>query len=151
MFSNSVCKKYSLLYAKNDRNIMNKAVLSLLVGIIFSCICISCEEEQDFGFPSKIEISGNGETIDIKGTNDLPPSIKQIELLNYNGDGNNSGFEEKDCIEVTTDWLTVMYFSAEYKLVVTASPNETNKTRKLYLYLYDGKSRQEITIVQEKH
>ena len=129
-----------------------KKHILLLFSIIFSCLCISCEEEEDFGFPSKIEMSGNGETIDIKGTNDLPPSIKQIELLNYNGDGNNSGFitEDKDCIETTTDWLTVKYFSTEYKLVVTAAPNETNKTRKLYLYLYDGKSRQEITVVQSK-
>ena len=120
--------------------------------MIFAIVCSSCEEEQDFGFPTKIEISGNGETIDIKGTNDLPPSIKQIELLNYNGDGNNSGLitEDKDCIETTTVWLTVKYFLAEYKLVVTAAPNETNKSRKLYLYLYDGKSRQEITVVQSK-
>lgn len=121
--------------------------------LIIPLLFLSCEEEEDFGFPSRIEMSGNGETIDIKGTNDLLPSIKQIELLNYNGDGNNSGLitEEKDCIEATTDWLTVKYFSAEYKLVVTATPNETNKKRKLYLYLYDGKSRQEITVIQPKH
>ena len=82
----------------------------------------------------------------------MPPFIQQIELLNYNGDGNNSGafVEGKDCLEATTDWLTVKYYSAEYKLVVIAEPNKTNKERKLYLYLYDGKSRQEITIVQSK-
>lgn len=131
---------------------MMKKYIVLFVCMIFAIVCSSCEEEQDFGFPTKIEISGNGETIDIKGTNDLPPSIKQIELLNYNGDGNNSGLitEDKDCIETTTVWLTVKYFLAEYKLVVTAAPNETNKSRKLYLYLYDGKSRQEITVVQSK-
>lgn len=119
---------------------------------ILPLLFISCEEEEDFGFPSKIEISGNGETLNIKGSNDLPPFIAQIELLNSNGDGNNSGLitEEKDYIETTTDWLTVKYFLAEYKLVVTAAPNETNKTRKLYLYLYDGKSRQEIKIIQNK-
>ena len=120
--------------------------------LIFPLLFISCEEEEDFGFPSKIEISANGEPIDIKGANDLPPFIQQIELLNYNGDGNNSGafIEGKDCMETTTDWLTVKYYSAEYKLVVIAEPNKTNKERKLYLYLYDGKSRQEITVVQSK-
>ncbi len=129
-----------------------KKYIVLFVCAIFAIVCSSCEEEQDFGFPTKIEISGNGETIGIMGTNDLPPSIKQIELLNYNGDGNNSGLitEDKDWIETTTDWLTVKYFLTEYKLVVTAAPNETNKARKLYLYLYDGKSRQEITVVQSK-
>ncbi|MCX4294697.1 MAG: BACON domain-containing carbohydrate-binding protein [Prevotella sp.] len=120
--------------------------------LIFPLLFLSCEEEEDFGFPSKIEISANGESVDIKGANDLPPFIQQIELLNYNGDGNNSGafIDGKDCMEATTDWLTVKYYSAEYKLVVIAEPNKTNKKRKLYLYLYDGKSRQEITVVQSK-
>ncbi len=120
--------------------------------LIFSLLFFSCEEEEDFGFPSKIEISADGESVDIKGTNEMPPFIQQIELLNYNGDGNNSGafIEGKDCLEATTDWLTVKYYSAEYKLVVIAEPNKTNKERKLYLYLYDGKSRQEITLVQSK-
>lgn len=129
-----------------------KKYILLLFSILFSCLCISCEGEEDFGFPSKIELSGNGESIDIKGTNDMPPFISQIELLNYNGDGDNSGLltEGKDCIETTTDWLTVRYFSSAYKLVLIAEPNETSKKRNLYLYLYDGKSRQEITVVQSK-
>lgn len=120
--------------------------------LIFPLLFISCEEEEDFGFPSKIEISANGESVDITGANDLPPFIQQIELLNYNGDGNSSDafIDGKDCMEATTDWLTVKYYSAEYKLVVIAEPNKTNKKRKLYLYLYDGKSRQEITVVQSK-
>lgn len=124
----------------------------MLFSIIFSCLCISCKGEEDFGFPSKIELSGNGESIDIKGTNDIPPFISQIELLNYNGYGNNSGLftEGKDCIETTTDWLTVRYISSDYKLVLIAEPNETNKKRNLYLYLYDGKSRQEIKVIQSK-
>lgn len=119
--------------------------------LIFPLLFFSCEEE-DFGFPSKIEISADGESVDIKGTNEIPPFIQQIELLNYNGDGNNSGafIEGKDCMEATTDWLTVKYYSAEYKLVVIADPNKANKERKLYLYLYDGKSRQEIVITQSK-
>lgn len=120
--------------------------------LIFPFLFFSCEEVEDFGFHSKIEISANGESVDIKGTNEMPPFIQQIELLNYNGDGNNSGafIEGKDCLEATTDWLTVKYYSAEYKLVVIAEPNKTNKERKLYLYLYDGKSRQEIILVQSK-
>lgn len=131
---------------------MRKLSLRLLVGLVLAVLCVSCEEEEDFGFPSKIELSGNGETIDIMGTNDIPPFIAQIELLNYNGDGNNSGLltEDTDCIETTTDWLTVKYFSSDYKLVLIAEPNETNKNRNLYLYLYDGKSRQEIKVIQSK-
>lgn len=120
--------------------------------LIFPLLFLSCEEEEDFGFPFKIEISADGESVDIKGTNEMPPFIQQIELLNYNGNGNNSGafIEGKDCLETTTDWLTVKYYSAEYKLVVIAEPNNTNKERKLYLYLYDGKSRQEVVITQSK-
>lgn len=63
-----------------------KCKIKLLRYILFILpfLFFSCEEETDFGFPSKIELSGNGESIDIKGTNDLSPSIVQIELLNYN-------------------------------------------------------------------
>lgn len=122
----------------------------LLLSVIIACIFTSCEPEEDFGFPSKIEIAGNGRTIEIKGSNDLPSGIIQIEVLDYNGNGNNSGLlsEEKDYIEATTDWLTVKYSFAEDKLVLIAAPNETNKNRKLYLYLLSGRSRQEITVIQ---
>ena len=122
----------------------------LLLSVIIACIFTSCEPEEDFGFPSKIEISGKGEIIEIKGGNDLPAGIIQIELLDYNGNGNNSGLvsEENDYIEATTDWLTVKYSFAEDKLVLIAAPNETNKNRKLYLYLLSGRSRQEITVIQ---
>lgn len=124
----------------------------LLLSVILACTFISCEPEEDFGFPSKIELSDKGETIEIKGSNDVSPGIIQIQLLDYNGDGNNSGFltEEKDYIETTTDWLTVKYFFAENKLALIAEPNETNKNRKLYIYLLSGKSRQEITVIQSK-
>ena len=124
----------------------------LILSFILACLCTSCEPEEDFGFPSKMNISGEGESIDIKGSNDLPPVIRQIELLDYNGDGNNSGLltDDKDYIETTTDWLTVRYFFEEYKLVLIATPNETNKKRNLYLYLLSGKSRQEITVTQSK-
>ena len=63
--------------------IMFKKHLLLLTSVILACFCASCEAEEDFGFPSKIEISGKGESIDIKGSNDLPPAIVFIELLNY--------------------------------------------------------------------
>ena len=56
----------------------------LILSLILACLCTSCEPEEDFGVPSKIKISGKGETIDIKGRNDLIPVIRQIELLdNY--------------------------------------------------------------------
>lgn len=130
---------------------MLKKHFIFLVSIIFACLFASCESEEDFGFPTKIEISGKGETIEIKGSNDLPPSVVLIELLNYDGDGNNDrGAEDREFLETTTDWLTVKYYPKEYKMVLVANPNETNKNRKLYLYLLSGKSRQEITVVQSK-
>ena len=131
---------------------MLKRYYLLLVSVLLICLCASCEPEENFGFPSKIEISGKGETIEIKGCNDLPPGIVQIQVLDYDGDGNNSGLltEEKDYLETTTDWLTVKYSFAEYKLVLIAEPNETNKNRKLYLYLLSGRARQEIIVTQAK-
>ena len=131
---------------------MLKKRIYLVVSIILACLCSSCEPEEDFGFLSKIEISGKGETIEIKGSNDLPPAIIQIQVLDYNGDGNNSSTfaEGEDSLEATTDWLTVKYSFTENKLELIAKPNETNKNRKLYLYLLSGKSRQEITVTQSK-
>lgn len=130
---------------------MLKKHFIFLVSIIFACLFASCESEENFGFPTKIEISGKGETIEIKGSNDLPPSVVLIELLNYDGDGNNDrGAEDRELLETTTDWLTVKYFPKEYKMLLVADPNETNKKRKLYLYLLSGKSRQEITVTQSK-
>ncbi len=130
---------------------MLKKHFIFLVSIIFACLFASCESEENFGFPTKIEISGKGETIEIKGSNDLPPSVVLIELLNYDGDGNNDrGAEDREFLETTTDWLTVKYFPKEYKMLLVADPNETNKKRKLYLYLLSGKSRQEITVTQSK-
>ncbi|MDE7096394.1 MAG: hypothetical protein K2O47_02755, partial [Muribaculaceae bacterium] len=57
---------------------MLRKYILLLASVILFCLCTSCEEEEDFGFPSKIEISGKGESIDIKGSNDLPPVIIHI-------------------------------------------------------------------------
>lgn len=129
-----------------------KKYFMIFVSVISVLVCNSCESEDDFGFPSKINISGKGETLDIKGSNELPPGIIQIEVLDYNGDGNSNGLslEGTNYIEATTDWLTVRYSSVEYKLVFIAKPNETSKNRKLYLYLLSGKSRQEITVTQSK-
>ncbi len=130
---------------------MLKRIL-FFVSLIFVVICTSCEPEADFGFPSSIKISSKGETVDIKGNNDLPPGIIHIQVLDYDGNGNDSGLlsEDKDYIDTTTDWLTVKYIFAENKLVLNAAPNETKKNRKLYLYLLDGRSRQEITVTQSK-
>ncbi len=130
---------------------MLKRIL-FFVSLIFVVVCTSCEPEEDFGFPSRIKISSKGETVDIKGSNDLPPGITHIQVLDYDGNGNDSGLltEGKDYIKTTTDWLTVKYIYAENKLVLNAAPNETKKNRKLYLYLFDGRARQEITVTQSK-
>ncbi|MDE5628458.1 MAG: hypothetical protein K2I69_02750 [Muribaculaceae bacterium] len=129
---------------------MKKPLLTLLTCIVFSCLCISCEKEENFGFPSKIEISDKGGTIELESSNDLTPTIKQIELLDYNGEGNSSPLyiENPECIEVTTEWLNVKYYSIANKLVLTAEPNLTDQKRILYLYLYSGNAEQEIRVTQ---
>lgn len=127
-----------------------KSNFALLLSVIFLCLCSSCLEEEDFGFPSGIEMSAKGESIDIDGTSELPPSVGQMELLDYEGDGNNSSLivGDEECIEVSTDWLTVRYSERDYKLTFIAEPNMTGKKRRLYLYLYSGYSWQEIKVVQ---
>lgn len=126
-----------------------------LLGYVFLALMpllfVSCEEEEDYGFPSKIKLSGTGETVEVRGSNSVAPSIAVIELLDYDGEGTSDrDADGRGFFETTTDWLTVSYYPAEYKLVFLAEPNETNKKRKLYLFLYNGKSRQEITVEQSK-
>lgn len=129
-----------------------KQKIVVLLSLIFALAFTACEQEEDFGFPSKIELSGKGEPIEVKGVNELSHKVIHFELLDYNGDGNSSDRidDGQNCIEASTDWLTVKYLSAENKLVFIAEPNESGKNRKLYLYLYDGRSRQEITVAQSK-
>lgn len=130
---------------------MLKKYLAIVVSTILAYVITSCEPEEDFGFPSKIDVSAKGETIDLV-SKDISPHITHIEVLDYDGNGNNSGLltENQDYIEATTDWLTVKYYHSEYKLILIAGPNVTNKNRKLYLYLLSGNSRQEITVRQSK-
>lgn len=126
-----------------------KKWLAMLVYAVYSLMCISCEEVEDLGFPTKIELSGNGESFVINGKRDTAPYILSIEILDYDGNGNSGHLEDgADCIEATTDWLNVRYYQADNRLALTAAPNDTQKVRKLYVYLYTGYSRQEIKVVQ---
>lgn len=136
-----------LVFTKHEMTM--KKLMIMLAGVLFAWLCTGCESEEDFGFPSKIELSGAGETVVLKGTNSLPVAVSGLDLLDYDGDGGSMNTDD-GCITATTDWLTVRYSTPEYKLSLVAEPNGTGKKRKLYLYLYSGNGRQEITVVQSK-
>ncbi|MDE5787936.1 MAG: hypothetical protein K2H79_05275 [Bacteroidaceae bacterium] len=123
----------------------------LIAAVAGTLLCTSCEQEEDYGYPSKITLSGKGETTRLSGDEGFPPRLMGIDLLDYNGNGNHSRQSaEGDTLIVTTKWLTVKSPASENKLILMAEPNDSHKKRKLYLYLYYGGTRQEVTVVQSK-
>lgn len=130
--------------------IVMKKYLVLLCGIIFALVCVCCEEEEDFGYPSKIILPDKGDKIIFNGS-DAIPYVHSMELLDHDGNGNSGTVSESgDPLTVTTEWLTVESSPTDNRITLIAEPNGTKKDRKLYLYLYSGYSRQEITVIQQK-
>lgn len=126
-----------------------KYFTSILLLFIFTLT--SCIEEEDYGYPSEISFPKNGGMLEFSGNPNC--SLRSIEILNYNGDGNSASrhdSETSDSITVITGWLTVESPKTINKLILSASANTTHKDRKLYLYLSDGRSRQEIKVKQSK-
>lgn len=120
--------------------------------LIFAAIAfVSCEKEEDFGYPSSVEMSSNGETVELYGSYEYS-HIAHIEILDYDGNGNGNGYDSDDAesFSVTNDWLTVESPRAENKLILSAAPNSSGKKRKLYLHLYCGGNRQEIKVIQNR-
>lgn len=85
----------------------------------------------------------------LRGDSEYAGVISQIEILNYDGDGNSSCGEVRDSIIVTAHWLTAKCPRTKNELHLTAQPNPAGKRRRLYLHLYDGRSRQEIQVIQD--
>lgn len=122
----------------------------------FTAICLllaaafaSCEQEVDYGYPSTVRMPSEGGRMVLRGDSEYAGVISQIEILNYDGDGNSSYGEVRDSIIVTSHWLTAKCPRTKNELHLTGEPNPTDKSRRLYLYLYDGRSRQEIRVIQD--
>ncbi len=121
-----------------------------IIPLIFAAIAfVSCEKEKDYGYPSSVEMSANGETIELYGSSEYS-HITHIEILDYDGNGNGYDSDEAESFSVTNDWLTVESPRAENKLILSAVPNSSGKKRKLCLYLYFGGNRQEIKVIQNR-
>lgn len=123
--------------------------ITVFLCLLLSAAFASCEQEVDYGYPSTVKMPSEGGEMVLHGDSEYAGFIHQIEILNYDGEGNSSYGEEGDSIDVTAHWLTVKCPRTKNELHLTGEPNTTHKRRKLYLYLYDGRSRQEIKVIQD--
>lgn len=121
---------------------------AIIVAVMVSCL-VSCLEKEDFGYPSKINLTAVGDTLTLTGSSLEARKIIGIELLDYDGNGNSSYGESSD-LTVTTEWLTVSLSLDENKMQLIPEPNITKKKRKLYLYIHSGRGFQDITVQQAK-
>ncbi|MDE6779098.1 MAG: hypothetical protein K2J51_06510 [Alistipes sp.] len=126
-----------------------KKITALSSLLLFAAVFASCEQEVDYGYPSTVRMPSEGGRTVLRGDSEYAGVIRQIEILNYDGDGNGSYGEACDSIAVTAHWLTVKCPRTKNELHLTGEPNKTHKSRRLYLYLYDGRSRQEIKVIQD--
>lgn len=123
------------------------AVLPLLFAAI---AFVSCEKEENYGYPSTVLMSAAGETVELCGSSEYP-FIQHIEILDYDGDGNGMGYgsDDEEFLSVTTGWLTVESPRTE-NIILSSAPNTSGKKRKLFIYLSCGGSRQEIKVIQNR-
>lgn len=123
--------------------------LMAMIAVAFATCFVSCLEKEDFGYPSKINLTAVGDTLTLTGSSLKARNIIGIELLDYDGNGNSSYGESSD-LTVTTEWLTVSLSLDENKMQLIPEPNITKKKRKLYLYIHSGRGFQDITVQQAK-
>lgn len=143
-------KSYLCLYNISINEGMVKALKILMISMI-AVIITSCMEKENYGYPSKINFTADGDTLSLIGSEEYAGYVSSLELLNYDGEGGTPSYDaQSGTTTVTTQWLTVSLSLTENKMQLIAEPNGTKKTRKLYLYLNSGRGSQEITVQQSK-
>lgn len=91
-----------------------------------------CNTQNNYGYPSKVEFSRNGGEKTVTGK----ALILDLEISDYNGNGEFANFNwanQTDTAQVTYEWLTVAKPPGEDKLILTAKPNSSRGSRKLYV------------------
>ena len=118
----------------------------LIAFLLVPLLLVSCDRENNFGYPSKVTFGREGGTKICSGTE----GSVFLEIANYNGDAiGDKGHIKDDSIKVTNDWLTVKCKrGSDRQLIMTAAPNHTGKRRRLYVYGVVDDRFAEIKVVQ---
>lgn len=108
---------------------MAKIVLTGLVLLLASCSIL-----HNYGYPYSISFGQEGGTKEISGK-DCP---YLLEIKNADGERVSVGFLDdefaaSDSFWVSHHWLTVKAKKGDDKVLITAEPNTTGHSRKLYV------------------
>ena len=120
------------------------AFLTLLLTL--PLLFTGCGETGNYGYPSKVVLTKSGGSKEVKG-NDSP---YLIEIRDYDGNGEVSKVfgEHKDSLIVSYQWLTIKAKKGESKLLLIAAPNQSGKSRTLYVHAPVMDTGAEIKVVQ---
>ena len=98
-------------------------VVSLLTFMVSGCI-----SEDNKGYPERLYIPVEGERLIIHGKE----FFRSVTIRDTKSDEYTLGYEEDGHITATYKWLTVESSFDDDSVVITASPNDTNKKKKTY-------------------
>lgn len=109
---------------------MAKIVLTGLVLLLASCSIL-----HNYGYPYSISFGQEGGTKEISGKN----CPYRLEIKNADGEGVSvhafdDEFASSDSFGVSHQWLTVKAEKGDHKVFITAEPNTTGHSRKLYVH-----------------
>jgi len=121
-----------------------KKYLAIVICTIFALI--SCDFTDNFGYPAKVHLGKEGGTTFITGD----AGFYHVAIDDYDGDGKEASWNQTadDTITVSYQWLTIHAIPREYKIYLTAEPNTTGKSRKLYIYAWVDDRSADIKVTQ---
>ena len=123
---------------------MKKTLYTLLLTL--PLLFIGCGETGNYGYPSKVVLTKSGGDKEVKGTD----SPYLIEIRDYDGNGavSNPLGTAGDSMIVSYQWLTIKAKKGESKLLLIAAPNQSGKSRTLYVHAPVMDTGAEIKVVQ---
>ena len=120
------------------------AFLTLLLTL--PLLFAGCGETGNYGYPSKVVLTKSGGDKEVKGNG--APYL--IEIRDYDGNGavSNPLGTAGDSMIVSYQWLTIKAKKGDTKLQLIAAPNQSGKSRTLYVHAPVTDSEAEIKVVQ---
>ncbi|MGI6222106.1 MAG: hypothetical protein ACOYJG_00685 [Prevotella sp.] len=101
----------------------------LLLLLLLTMTLVSCGSSDNYGYPTKVHFDKDGGTQTCTGSE----SCYAIDINDYNGNGNATITNGENAEGIATyEWLSVKYGYGN-EIEITAQPNNTGKSRTLYV------------------
>ena len=123
---------------------MKKTLYTLLLSL--PLLFTGCGETGNYGYPSKVVLTKSGGSKEVKGNG--APYL--IEIRDYDGNGEVSKVfgAAGDSMIASYQWLTIKAKKGDTKLQLIATPNQSGKSRTLYVHAPVMDTGAEIKVVQ---